>query len=548
MEDRMKKIFILFILLALSLFAFNCGGGSGSSSSPKGENLGEPSIVQLLPAQFIAQTNSIITLHAKVLDGNGAPVKNIPVSFTNLSPIGTLSSTTAQTNSTGIASVTLKSTTSGFSTVQAEINKGVSQVRDRKTVFFSSNNVLGVTMSLDVDSVPGNGDDNTFFGYDEPTDFILFSPPPDPDYTVVVLATVRNAGGVRLAGELVQWFTDEAEATFIRTETETNANGQAKAIIKVTPESIRATNTYVNIMAFAGNGAASMVTLFLEPVVVESITVSANPQTVDSGGTSTITANVTSTAGTPVPDGTTVTFTTNKGGIEPFAQTTNGIATAEYTPPTVNVETTARITASIGAIFDIVDINIAGPKPLSVTPTVTINGAIGGIATFTVSGGTPAYTITSNNPAFPPVPTIVATSGGTFTVVVPSGTASINVLYTIQDTKGLSATATLQIATTAGAMTVSPLSATICENTASCTALTTTATFTITGGTPPYSIISSKPLVIANPGSLAGPSPVTFIVDAITDSITSNTNVDLTINDAATSPALVTRTVTVVNQ
>jgi hypothetical protein len=545
MEDRMKKIFILFILLALSLFAFNCGGGSGSSSSPKGENLGEPSIVQLLPAQFIAQTNSIITLHAKVLDGNGAPVKNIPVSFTNLSPIGTLSSTTAQTNSTGIASVTLKSTTSGFSTVQAEINKGVSQVRDRKTVFFSSNNVLGVTMSLDVDSVPGNGDDNTFFGYDEPTDFILFSPPPDPDYTVVVLATVRNAGGVRLAGELVQWFTDEAEATFIRTETETNANGQAKAIIKVTPESIRATNTYVNIMAFAGNGAASMVTLFLEPVVVESITVSANPQTVDSGGTSTITANVTSTAGTPVPDGTTVTFTTNKGGIEPFAQTTNGIATAEYTPPTVNVETTARITASIGAIFDIVDINIAGPKPLSVTPTVTINGAIGGIATLTVSGGTPAYTIASNDPAFPPVPTSVATSGGTFKVTVPTGTASKNVLYTVQDTKGQSATATLQITTAAGAMTVAPLSATICENNTTCSVGTTTATFTITGGTPTpsYNVTSDNIAVITSPGVLAGN---TFTVDA--NAITADTIVTLTITDNAPTPATVTRTVTVVNQ
>jgi len=84
----MKKIIILSVLLALSLFSFNCGGGSGSSSSPKGENPGEPSVVQLLPSHYVAQTNSSITLYSKVLDGNGAPVKNIPVSFTNLSPIG----------------------------------------------------------------------------------------------------------------------------------------------------------------------------------------------------------------------------------------------------------------------------------------------------------------------------------------------------------------------------------------------------------------------------------------------------------------------------
>jgi len=538
----MKKIFILFILLALSLFAFNCGGGSGSSSSPKGENPGEPSIVQLLPAQFIAQTNSIITLHAKVLDGNGAPVNNIPVSFTNLSPIGVLSALSAKTNSTGIASVTLKSTTTGFSTVQAEVNKGVSQVRDRKTVFFSSNNVLGVSMSLGVDSVPGNGI------YNENEDLILFHPPPDPDNTVEILTTVFDAGGVPVPGQLVTWSADHTEVVFLRTEEVTNVFGEAKAIVKVVPESLRDSDTNVNIMAFAGNGAANMRSLFLKPVAVENITVSANPQTVDSGGTSTITANATTKAGTPVPDGTTVSFTTNNGGIEPFAQTTGGIAIAEYTAPTVNVKSTAQITASIGAIFDIVDINIAGPKPLSVTPPVKIDGAIGGIATFTVSGGTPAYTIASNDPAFPPVPTIVATSGGTFKVTVPTGTASKNVLYTVEDTKGLSAIATLQITTTAGAMTVSPLSATICENTASCTTVTTTAKFTITGGTSPFTITSSKPLVIANPAPLAGPSPVTFTVDAINDSITANTDVDLTITDSAGTPATVTRTVTVVNQ
>ena len=533
----MKKIFILFILLALSLFAFNCGGGSGSSSSPKGENPGEPSIVQLLPAQFIAQTNSIITLHAKVLDGNGAPVKNMPVSFTNLSPIGVLSALSAKTNSTGIASVTLKSTTTGFSTVQAEINKGVSQVRDRKTVFFSSFSTAQPIPKLDL-IVDGAGKDYT-----------LFETGVSNDDEVTAIATVSDGFGQLVIGMDVLFGSDSEEASFpLGSTAMTDTNGEASVLVRVIPSALRALPTVMNLTALADNGAFNIVSLTLSPVSIQKVEVFANPQSVDSDGTSTITAQVTTTAGTPAPDGTSVTFTANKGGIEPFAQTTDGIAIAEYTAPTVNVESTAQITASIGAIFDIVDINIAGPKPLSVTPTVTISGAIGGIATFTVSGGTPAYTIASNDQAFPPVPTSVATSGGTFTVIVPSGTASKNVLYTVQDTKGLSATATLQITTAAGAMTVSPLSATICENTGSCTALTTTATFTITGGTPPYSIISSKPLVIANQGPLAGPSPVTFIVDAITDSITSNTNVDLTITDSAGTPATVTRTVTVVNQ
>ncbi len=64
------------------------------------------------------------------------------VIFTNLSPIGVLSSTTAETNDSGIATVTLKSTTDGFSTVQAEVNKDVGQARDRKTMIFPRHLIL----------------------------------------------------------------------------------------------------------------------------------------------------------------------------------------------------------------------------------------------------------------------------------------------------------------------------------------------------------------------------------------------------------------------
>ena len=53
----MKKAFILLVLLALSLSAFSCGNGAGSADSPSGENPGIPSVVQLLPSHFIAQTN-----------------------------------------------------------------------------------------------------------------------------------------------------------------------------------------------------------------------------------------------------------------------------------------------------------------------------------------------------------------------------------------------------------------------------------------------------------------------------------------------------------
>jgi hypothetical protein len=173
----MRKIVISLLLLALSIGTFSCGGGAGSPNSPSGENHGTPSVVQLLPSNSVAQTNSAITLHAKVLDGNGAPVANVAVRFINISPIGVLmneksvplTNPVVKTNGKGIATVRLLSTVEGFATVQAEVNKGVGIVRDKKTVFFAVNINLQPFIVLDVDS-NGNGI------FNEPDDFKLFNP------------------------------------------------------------------------------------------------------------------------------------------------------------------------------------------------------------------------------------------------------------------------------------------------------------------------------------------------------------------------------------
>ena len=387
----MKKIIILSVLLALSLFMFNCGGGSGSSISPKGENPGEPSIVQLLPAQFVAQTNSIITLHAKVLDGNGAPVKNMPVSFTNLSPIGTLNSTTAQTNNTGIATVTIKSTISGFSTVQAEVNKGVSQVRDRKTVFFSSLSTSQPIPRLDL-----TADNYELF---ETTD----------DNESILTATVFDGFGQRAIGMDVLFGSDSEEATFpLGSIAMTDTNGQASVLVRVIPSTLRALPTVINITALADNWAFNIVSLTLSPVSIQKVDVFANPLTVDSGGTSTITALVTTTAGTPAPDGTSVNFTANIGGIEPFSQTTDGIAEATFNAPTLEAgasDSTALIIASSGGKTDSVAVTTIAPEPepvepaaLAITPpTVSTVTGICSTFTFAITGGTSPYTISSSN-------------------------------------------------------------------------------------------------------------------------------------------------------
>ena len=266
----MKKITISFLaLLILSTFLINCGGGSGGSSSPHGEKPGVPEIVQVLPSHYIAQTNSAIIIRAKILNGNGGPVKNLPVTFTNISPVGTLinmndvpigNKTVIKTNDHGMATLKVRSTTSGFVTIQAEVNKGVGIVRDRKTVFFSSSLSLTPFMFLDAD-----GDNDGIFN--EPDDYTLFQNNNANDNQVLFRATVFNKFGQRSFGATVQFGADfpfkvgssttcsdgttSCSVTFPNGNTATtNSNGEAFVLVQVDP-TLHSITTILNITAVA---------------------------------------------------------------------------------------------------------------------------------------------------------------------------------------------------------------------------------------------------------------------------------------------------------
>ncbi len=411
----MKKIIVGLLLLALSLGTFSCGGGAGSPNSPRGENPGTPSIVQLQPSHFIAQTNTVITLHAKVLDGNGAPVRDANVRFTNLSPVGVLSAADAKTdsgglvriaadkktNSSGIATVTLKSTSSGFATIQAEVNQGVAIVRDRRTVFFTTTGVSQLTPTLTL-AVDGNDADQIF---NENEDFNLLET--TGDNAVLIKATLANAAFF-ISGSQITFAADRpyrigtdpdaacsdgsanCDVRFPAGVTAfTNSFGEATITVLVEPSTLTSLSTTLNILAQADVGAFNMITLFLGPVTVQDpISVSANPTTVESGGTSTISAGVLTNAGTPVPDGTTVNFSVSSGpgSVEPFAQTTDGIAEAQYSAPEVAGNTLATIRARAGSASGTVTVTVTPP---SSTPTPTP----------TPTPDTTSPTVTSTNPA-----------------------------------------------------------------------------------------------------------------------------------------------------
>ena len=112
---RGRKPILIFLIVPLLFLFYSCGGGgSGSSYSPPAETPGLPFSLSLLPSQSIAQTNSSIILSAKILDGNGVPAPNVPVTFTNLSePFGVIKTSLAKLGlikSVGILSATVANT------------------------------------------------------------------------------------------------------------------------------------------------------------------------------------------------------------------------------------------------------------------------------------------------------------------------------------------------------------------------------------------------------------------------------------------------------
>jgi len=567
----MKKITLsLIALLILSTFLINCGGGSGGSSSPGGEKPGVPEIVQVLPSHYIAQTNSAILVRAKILNGNGGPVKNLPVTFTNISPIGTLmnindaplgNKTVVKTNDSGMATIKVKATTSGFVTIQAEVNKGVGIVRDRKTMYFSSSLSSSPFMYLDADA----DSDST---YNEPSDYTLFENNNASDNQVLMRATVYSKFGQRVFGSTVRFGADfpykvgssttcsdgttSCSVTFPDGNSKiTDSSGEASVRVQVDPV-VRNITTILNITAVADNGAANVYSLFLEPIIINSVTVTANPSSVAPSGTSTISAVVRLNTGSPAPDNTAVAFVAECGTVTPFAQTTGGIATATFTaPPTVPAPPTCKVTATSAGVNNFANITIS--SALTVLPaTQTLNGPSGGAVSYIISGGIAPYTVTSSDPfsacnstdadcsdAEDYVPWTVTASGGIFTVTVPVNTAAKSITLSVRDLVGATASATLAIGG-GGALSVQPGTVTVNGDTPPAGGVI----FTIFGGVPPYDVFPNNAdiIFIPDPTRVTG-SGGTFKVTV--PASTPAKTIIYTVRDSAAAAATTTGTLTI---
>ena len=522
---RGRKPLLIFLIVPLLFLFYSCGGGgSGSSFSPPADTPGLPFSLTLLPSQSIAQTNSSIILNAKVLDGNGVPVPNVLVTFTNLSepfgllrgalralgiikPIGALSATLANTNSLGIASVSIFSSVVGFATVQAEISNSVGISRAKKTLFFA----LDVTPASPTLSLHADDGDGTF---DEPADFILLKGANDNQRTIradVLQGSSPVLGATVTFGTDLPFKANADPATKCSDGTntcsvifpngntsQTNQLGQAFTLLQVNPTAVSNLGTVLNVTAqttINNQTAFNLLSLFLRAVSVDATKsfLTALPSTIDTTQTSQVTGVVFLNTGAPAPDGTSVNFTVAPktgsdpspcGTIDPFQQTTSGATSpATFTPPlTAGVCT---VTGKVGGVaIGTVDITVT--TALSVQPaTQTVDGVNGATGTsapkFQISGGIAPYTVVSDNTLFPP---IVASDGKSFTANVPAGSQPVDVTYTVQDNAGTTVQVKLVI-TGQGTLTLVPSTLAI-DTTGGSGSVT--VHYLVSGGKAPYKV------------------------------------------------------------
>lgn len=593
----MKKILLFLLLTALSLSLLSgCGGGGAAPANvPTGESPGTPAVVQLNPVNYVAQTGATIYLKAKVLDSNGIAVPNIPVTFSNLSSTGSLSpasvsatslssksaTVAANTDSSGIATVRLDSGITGFVTIQSEIGGGISIIRDKRTVYFSSYSLTYPAAPYIVLDVDGNNNGI----YNETDDLTLFQNAGDNQ--VVIRATVFASSGTPVSGATVTFGADRpykagsgacsggaasCDVVFPSGNTpQTDSMGRAYVLVQVNPTTLTSLPTVLNITASASNGAASMVSLTLNPVTISSISMTAKPTIIQVDGTSSIIAALKTSLGTPAPDGTTVSFNANCGIMSPvgqinppFAQTTSGSATSTLNAP--SSPGSCEVFGTSGGLTASVFVSVI-PVPTTPTPTTpaaltivpgsvtVVSSASAQTVSFTISGGTAPYTTTSTDPskAFNDNGAGGGTAsdgirngsesgvwtGSPITVTIPASVAADTVTLNVYDSTSATVTATLTILGGGGGggstLAVSPSIITLTGTSDT----TDNVTFTITGGSGTYAgVFSDNTAVIPNP---------TIAVNKFTinpNPVATSTTVTLTVMDSLGATKTVTVTVT----
>lgn len=214
-----------------------------------------------------------------------------------------------------------------------------------------------------------------------------------------------------------------------------------------------------NVSSLPGSGSTTITPT--GSTTAATIALTATPNAINTGQTSTIQATVTTSTGANVPDGTTVTFALNSptmGTLQTTsATTTNGVAQTILTAG--SVAGSAVIVATSGSATNSVTITVSAPMPPTVTvaatPSTMYTSGTSNIQATVTSGGTPVADGTTVNfsvsdPARGTVDASAQTSGGVATATFTAASLAGSVVITAS-TGGGTGTATITISALPGA-------------------------------------------------------------------------------------------------
>lgn len=257
------------------------------------------------------------------------------------------------------------------------------------------------------------------------------------------------------------------------------------------PYQVTSSNTSVLSTSISGS------TMTLNGLVVGT----AKVNVVDSAG-AIVSINVVVGTGTSVPlfstapsaitltSGSTATYTIG-GGTAPYSVTSSNTGVASVVS-SANSFTVTGVSAgsaqivirdSLGGVVEIgVTISSVANTPVDILPGDS-TGAVGDTLTFRISGGSPAYTVTNNNPSIANVsPTSITSTGGTFTAqLLNVGSTAVTVVDAQGQVKRITITATAA----SSLLRISPNVILVAEESRN------TVDLSVYGGTPPYRAFTS---------------------------------------------------------
>ena len=441
-----------------------------------------------------------------------------PIAFTTTNPATpTVQTLTISTDSSGVATAPLAAP-ADVSTQPAEIRAtdvttGQTQVARFTVVNSTSSAQSPITVIPSSANITGPFTNICSSGFR--VDYYIYGGKPPytvtntfPTGAVLVNNIVDRSGGFFEAitngtcvNPLVWTVTDSAGKQPAAQPTLINAPGSATPTpapaFAVAPNSSTAQNCSGKTFTFVVTGGTAPYNAYVSNFAGSSAPTLSTNIIPSSGGT----VLVTITSPEPVTGATTITFADSSTNTQTQTATIN--CTSNITPPPV-------IALSV--------------LPSSTTATACGVGPTGSgtgkTFTFTVSGGTPGYRVTVANFPSPTAPNVnpatVSTSGGNFTVTMPTNAVPGSYTFTVTDSATSPASVNVSITCTAApaGVVVTPPTATAsaCQNGTTGSGTGKTFTFVVTGGTPSYTALVSSfpspnpPIITGNPITTSGGS------------------------------------------